>query len=149
MITKLIRVVLFAMVMGFSCTDDNQDSQRSTLSEDLRIEDANSEVDSTFQRCDSVFIATYPGTACCVSGQTRANPGDTVSYHYQINHKDPQMYWEIREGDITIIKGQDTHTVTVQFGPNFTTGIIGCVGSGIKNETRLKCSDRCIVRTPI
>ena len=147
MAAKWIPAILFAMTMAFSCTDGNEDMAQSTVSEELRTEDVKARLDSTFQHCDSVHIATYHGTACCISGPTQAKPGDTATYHYQINHKDPKiMSWEIREGDITIIKGQDMHTVTVQFGPNFTTGIIGCVGSGIKDGVRNSCSDRCVVQ---
>jgi hypothetical protein len=148
MVRKLIPAVLFAMTIAFSCTDDNEDNVQITLSEEPTVENVIAKVDTTFQDCDSVYIAAYHGTACCISGPTLASPGDTVTYHYQINHKDPQMSWEIREGDITIIKGQDMQTVTVRFGPNFTTGVIGCVGSGLKDGIRNKCSDRCIVQTP-
>jgi hypothetical protein len=147
MMTKLIPAVLLVMIAAFSCTDD-KDTVQITPTEEETQKNVTLPVDSTFQHCDSLSIATYHGTACCVRGPMRAKPGETATYHYQINHKDPQFSWEIREGDIAIIKGQDTHTVTVQFGPNFTTGIIGCVGSGLKDGVRNKCSDRCVVRTP-
>jgi hypothetical protein len=77
-----------------------------------------------------------------------AKPGDTVRYHYQMNHRDPLISWQIVEGDIAIIAGQNTHTVTVKFGPDFTTGTITGVGSGIKYEggtTRNSCWNRVIV----
>jgi hypothetical protein len=147
---RWIPVALFGMTMAFSCTDGDEHNTQRPVSEELRTEESIERLDSTFQHCDSVYIATYHGTACCISGPTQTKPGDTVTYHYQINHKDPKMVsWEIREGDITIVEGQDKHTVTVQFGPNFTTGIIGCVGSGIKDGIRNSCSDRCVVRAPL
>lgn len=102
--------------------------------------------DSTFQSCDSVYIATFYATACCVSGPVVAKPGDVFQYHYQINHTDAQVLWQVLEGDISIIAGQGTHTVTVQFGESFTTGIIFGDGNGLKDgQWRLRCTDRAIV----
>ena len=77
-----------------------------------------------------------------------AKPGDTLQYHYQINRSDLLISWRILEGDISIIDGQDTPTVTVVFGTNFTGGIVFGDGSGLKrtvNPVRLRCTDRVIV----
>jgi hypothetical protein len=151
MVTKWIATILFATIMILSCKDDTERKEGSHHSsrEQLRMDNPLTSVDSSFQNCDSVFIATSPGTACCMSGPALAKPGEIVTYHYQINHQDPQMSWEIREGDIIIIKGQDSPTVTVRFGPTFTGGVVGCVGSGIKEGVRLECSDRCVVNSAL
>jgi hypothetical protein len=147
MMAKLIPVFLLATMIAAGCTDDNKENSQSNVTTIVQTAQGIG-LDSTLQLCDSVFVATYPGTACCVSGTKVAKPGDTVSYHYQINYPDPEYHWEVREGDINIISGQDTQTVVVQFGPDFKGGVIGSVGSGIKEGTRLSCSDRCIIRTP-
>lgn len=106
-------------------------------------------VDSTFQSCDSVFIATYPGTACCVSGLRVGKPGDIVRYHYQINFPDAHVLWKILEGDISIISGQDTQTVTVQFGSTFSKGVVYADGDGLhvfqNGSTRIRCTDRVVI----
>jgi hypothetical protein len=116
--------------------------------------DAGVRIGSAYSECDSLFIATYPGTACCVSGSLQARPGDTIEYHYQMNRDYPEIQWEIRSGDITIEKGQDTHTVTVKFGPSFTKGEI--VGLGIATvpvaysdtTTTIACSERIRIANP-
>lgn len=122
------RLIVFCLVMtlAFACLEDDSpkepanDEQESenTLKSDML------KVDASFRYCDSVAVVTSSGTSCCVSGPTIANPGDILEYHYQINQLDPQIYWEILQGDIVIIGSQDTHTVTVKFGPNFISGSI-------------------------
>ena len=149
MVAKFIPIGVFTITMALGCAENIDSDIQTDLNEAFSAEDFSSNVDSAFQDCDSVYTATYHGTACCISGATEARPGDIATYHYQINHKDPQMSREIREGDISILTGHNAPTVTVQFGPNFTTGIVGCVGSGVKEGFRLECSDRCIVQTPL
>jgi hypothetical protein len=134
------------LVMMFGCDDDNRTAD--VIPEPETEEDKDTlTVDSTIQQCDSVFIATYSGTACCITGSMVAKPGDIFRYHYQMNHRDAQVTWFILEGDISIIDGQNTHTVTVQFGKDFTSGVINGQGYGIKRDDapRLRCSDRVVV----
>jgi hypothetical protein len=150
MATRSICLVLLVLIMA--CTEDDgingltgeQGTAYDTL--DLGSNDT-LKLDSNFQHCDSVFVATYFGTACCTTGPTVAKPGDTVRYHYQMNHRDAQVSWQILEGDISFISGQETHTVTVLFGPNFTTGLIIGEGNGIKydDSPRLKCAERVVI----
>jgi len=152
MAAKLISPFLLVLILALSCAEDDvanalmqeQETETDTLNVDS-IDALN--LDSTFQHCDSLFIATYHGTACCISGPTVAKPGDILRYHYQMNHKDAQVSWQILEGDMSIIAGQDTHTITVRFGPDFTTGLISGRGNGLKEKenVRLECYDRVIV----
>lgn len=101
-------------------------------------------IDSVFH-CDSLSIQTPIGTACCISGPTKVKPGDIAIYQYQMNHQDPSAEWVILEGDISILSGQDTRTVTVQFGPDFRGGTIQCFGFGYKDGDKLICNDRILI----
>jgi hypothetical protein len=145
MVTRLI-LLFIVLAMVFSCSDDSRPNEVPRLA--WKTGGPALSLDSTFQSCDSVFIATFPGTACCVSGPTVAKPGAVVRYHYQINYSDPHVSWQILEGDISIIAGQDTPTVTVLFGANFTTGIVFGDGNGIPQNitSRQRCTDRVIVK---
>lgn len=134
----MVFVLLIHAVMA--CTVDE-----TPIVGDDRIESKKetSQLVTNFQDCDSVAVATSIGTSCCVSGPTVAEPGDTLKYHYQINQPDQQIYWEILEGDIAIIKGKETHTVTVGFGANFTSGIIQgrARGDTVNNLPATRCEE--------
>ena len=147
MITRLSFPVVFALTIVVSCADDEHPSELPKEEQEQEMSKDTLKVDSTLQSCDSVFIATRHGTACCVSGPKVAKPGDIFRYHYQMNHSDALVSWQILEGDISIIAGQGTHTVTVQFGANFTTGVIFGDGNGVPKQTplRQRCTDRVIV----
>jgi|GEM_PF-3674603 len=144
MTCKLIFPAIFVSAILFSCMNNGTSPKLPTAQQLSR---KTVQLDSTFQSCDSVFIATYPGTACCVSGPIVAKPGDIFRYHYQTNHSDPHITWQIQEGDISIIAGQSTLTVTVQFGPRFKNGVIIGDGDGISpiGGARLRCANRAVV----
>jgi hypothetical protein len=144
MFTRLIFPVVFALAMVYSCADNDRPNEPK-LEQEVGKDTFN--LDSTFQLCDSVLVATSIGTSCCVSGPAVAKPGDIFRYHYQIKHSDAQVSWQILEGDISIIAGKDTHTVTVRFGANFTTGVVFADGNGVPLDipVRQRCTDRVIV----
>jgi hypothetical protein len=150
MISIMTQRVMFLFVLALgvllSCEERELSNEIPINEQEKELAKGTVNADSTFQSCDSVYVATRSGTACCVSGPVVAKPGDIFRYHYQINHADAQVSWQILEGDISIIAGQGTHTVTVQFGENFTTGIIFGDGNGLKDgQWRLRCTDRAIV----
>lgn len=148
MMQRMMFPFVFVLAVSLSCEDRDVSNELTAAEQEKEQELAKGTVnaDSTFQSCDSVYVATRIGTACCVSGPVVAKPDDIVQYHYQINHADPQVSWQILEGNISIIAGQDTQTVTVRFGDNFTTGIIFGDGNGLKDgQWRLRCTDRAIV----
>jgi hypothetical protein len=140
----LIVPVSFAVVF-WACADGDNHEDLPAVKQETEMHTLNPDPD--FQSCDSVYVATFSGTACCVSGPMVAKPGDIFRYHYQINHSDARVNWQILEGDISIIAGQNTQTVTVQFGEHFTTGIVFADGNGIHKsiQTRQRCTDRVIV----
>src|SRR5689334_15258322 len=140
MMQRVMFPFVFVLAVSLGCEDRNISNELPNVEQEKEQEPATDtvNVDSTFQSCDSVYIATSIGTACCVSGPVVAKPGDIFQYHYQINHADPHVTWQILEGDISIIAGQGTQTVTVQFGDNFTTGIVFGDGNGVQEGWRLR-----------
>jgi hypothetical protein len=146
MVGRILAGLLLATLITFSCREDDDPKDITAEERETESDTVALKLDSNFQHCDSVYIATRIGTACCINGPTVAKSGDILRYHYQMNHRDAKVDWQILEGDISIISGQGMRTVTVQFGPNFTTGIIIGVGVGIKYENIPQlCSDRVIV----
>lgn len=137
MLLKSICPVALALFMLFSCSDEATHEAPETP-----VEESNLDTDSTFVDCDS-FIKEHIGigTACCISGYIVAIPGDTTTFHYQINHPDAKVSWVILSGDISILAGKDSTTVTVLIGPDFTGGILQAYGSGLYDQTRLICND--------
>jgi hypothetical protein len=144
MLEKLIYPVILILLMLNGCADDGSTEVNETTEPETPKEEQDSTivVDSTFHECDS-FISERMGigTACCISGYVVANPGDTANYRYHINHQDAMASWLIIEGDMSILKGKESTTVTVIMGPEFTGGILQALGSGYK-ESRLICNDR-------
>jgi|GEM_PF-2641894 len=66
----------------------------------------------------------YSGTICCVTGSDLVTPGETLSFDYNSNIINPVFTWEVVSGSITIISGENSPTITVEFGNDFTTGMI-------------------------
>lgn len=146
MAARVFASLLLVTLIAFGCTEDDELKKVTEEQEETEDDTVTVEFDSTFQHCDSVYIANRIGTACCISGPMLAKAGDIVKYHYQMNHRDAKVDWQVLEGDISIIAGQTTRTVTVQFGPDFTEGVVIGVGVGIKWEnTPQLCSDRVII----
>jgi len=146
MIKRVGFPVCLALALVFGCENDDSPNEEPKL-EQLKANTL--EPDPNFVTCDSAAMAISPGTTCCISGPVVAKPGDIVRYHYQMNHSDERATWEILEGDISIIAGQGTQTVTVRFGPNFTTGIVHADGDGLHKSiipVRNRCEDRVNVR---
>jgi|TARA_B110000967_G_scaffold174820_1_gene187198 hypothetical protein len=78
------------------------------------------------------YIANYSGTICCITGSELVNPGESLSFEYNSNIVNPVFAWEVISGSISIVSGQNTSTVTLEFGKDFTTGEI--LGKGDGNE---------------
>lgn len=84
----------------------------------------------------------YDGTVCCVSGYSEAAPGEVLNYQYHSNIADATITWTVVEGSMTIIEGQNTSNVKIEFGDDFTYGeIIGLGESDIK-----VCSENISIR---
>jgi hypothetical protein len=135
-------LVLFVLITSvIACTDD--ENTLENVEDQIESNDETSKLLSTFQTCDSVAVATSIGTSCCVSGPTVAQPGDTLKFHYQINQNDQEIYWVILDGDINIIAGANTHTVTVKIGSSFTFGLIQgrAKGDAVNNVPATRCEE--------
>jgi hypothetical protein len=76
--------------------------------------------------CDLNYVENYLGTACCVSGPIQADPGDTLTFNYYSNLGDSSLLvtWEVIDGAIRLIAGQNTNVATFVFGDDFTQGTI-------------------------
>ena len=75
-------------------------------------------------------ISIISGTICCVNGSDFASPGETLSFVYGSNTNNSIYNWTISSGSITIVSGENSQTVTVKFGNDFTNGIINCYATG-------------------
>ena len=76
--------------------------------------------------CNLNYVENYPGTACCVSGPIQAGAGDTLKFNYYSNLEDSGLLitWEVTDGDIRLISGQNTSEATFVIGDDFTNGRI-------------------------
>lgn len=77
-------------------------------------------------------------TTCDISGNSCGNPGSTSVLTYTSDFTPNDVNWSIQSGNISIINGQGTSMVTVQFGSNFNGGSVYAVGSG---NGGIICSD--------
>ena len=75
-------------------------------------------------------ISIVSGTICCLTGSDFANPGETLSFVYGSNTNNSIYNWTISSGSISIVSGENSQTVTVKFGNDFTNGIINCNATG-------------------
>jgi hypothetical protein len=75
-------------------------------------------------------ISIVSGTICCVTGSDFASPGETLSFVYGSNTNNSIFNWTISSGSISIVSGENSQTVIVKFGDDFTNGKINCYASG-------------------
>jgi len=124
---KFIALTILLISSIVACTSENSNDEIN-IDKREKIE------------CDLVYVITYPGTACCITGFAEAVPGETLEYEYHSNMIDPTptIEWSIISGDITIVSGGDSSKVTVKFGDNFTEGAIRAFGD---NHDGKSCSD--------
>jgi hypothetical protein len=69
-------------------------------------------------------------TICGISGPSVGSPKDILTYTYTTDLSNPNYSWNVT-GDITIISGQGTATVTILLGDNFNGGTIQGYGSAL------------------
>src|SRR5690606_27440301 len=114
---KTIYLLLFVFItLITSCSDDDESS-------DNNIKESSELV------CGE-DMSNYSGIICCVSGSELASTGESLSFEYNSNINNPVFTWEIISGSISIVSGQNTATVTLEFGDDFTTGEILGKGDG-------------------
>lgn len=125
----LVFSFVFLFISFLSCSKDDEQSDSQTK-EEIAAQN----------KCEEAInnATTNGGVACCVLGKLKAAPGDTAEYTYNSSFTNKTYNWTIVSGDITIISGENSKTVKVKFGDNFTGGEI--VGLGDNQEGR-KCSD--------
>lgn len=63
-------------------------------------------------------------TCCDIDGRILVERNSTYKYSSTTSYAVSNIEWEILSGDITIVSGQNTNTLTIRFGENFTIGKI-------------------------
>jgi|TARA_B110000902_G_scaffold219926_1_gene254566 hypothetical protein len=113
---KTIYLLLFVFAtLTTSCSSDDESSDNNTESSELVC---------------GKDISIVSGTICCVTGSDFASPGETLSFVYGSNTNNSIFNWTISSGSISIVSGENSQTVTVKFGDDFTNGKINCYASG-------------------
>lgn len=121
---QTIYLLLFVLItFTISCSNDDEST-----------DDSNNETSKLVCGED---ISNYSGTTCCVTGSELASPGESLSFEYNSNIINPVFTWEIISGSISIVSGQNTSTITLEFGSDFTTGEILGKGDGDEICTEL------------
>lgn len=127
---KLLIFTFAILTISFlSCSKDDEQGDSQTKEEIAKQNECEEAINDAI---------TNDSVACCVLGKLQASPGDTIEYTYNSSFTSKIYNWTIISGDITIISGENSKTVQVKFGDNFTGGEI--VGLGDNQEGR-KCSD--------
>ena len=101
------------MTFTISCSNDDESSDNNTESSTLVCGEED-----------------YPGTICCVTGSELASPGENLSFEYNSNTNNTIFTWKIVSGSISIVSGENSQMVTLEFGNDFTDGIVHCESSG-------------------
>jgi len=84
-------------------------------------------------------------TTCDILGNFSPTPGSVVTYTYSSNIAPNVVNWSIQSGNMTIISGQGTRTVTVRLSSNFTIGRIFADGFGGGN---ISCAKSKVIIAP-
>lgn len=77
-------------------------------------------------------------TNCNIPGNSCGSPGGTTTLTYSSDFSPNDINWSIQSGNISILNGQGTNTVTLQLGSNFNGGSVYAIGSG---NGGIVCSD--------
>ncbi|MFA0964102.1 hypothetical protein AB9P05_20000 [Roseivirga sp. BDSF3-8] len=78
---------------------------------------------------------------CSISGSNDAERNSTGNYTMTTELIYPFYNWSIVSGDISIVSGSSSSTVSLSFGPNFSGGIIECEAIGELNS----CAERFVI----
>ncbi len=81
--------------------------------------------------CNLKYINDYGGTTCCISGPILASPGDTLNFQYNSNLPDSGLIvrWQVVDGSLNLLSGQNTQNVKFIAGDDFNGGKISGYGS--------------------
>ncbi|MGB3180981.1 MAG: hypothetical protein WBB45_06305 [Cyclobacteriaceae bacterium] len=77
-------------------------------------------------------------TMCDISGASTVSPNSKEFYTYNYDFPSTDINWSVQSGDITILGGQYSSTVYVEFGYGFTGGTLNAYGS---NDNDINCSE--------
>lgn len=123
--------LLIILVLGviFSCSNDELMTKESTIKEESVIT-GNTNKSASSKSANSALVPTI----CDVLGDEIVSPGSTLVYNYTASFSPiTNVQWSASTG-ISIISGQGTSTVTLQFGVGFSGGTISAIGTGNNNN---------------
>ena len=121
-------LVILIITIGLSCTES--EDQGPVLEDDALESCADTEVNDP----------DFGGTACCIQRNTELDPSAEIVYEYSTNLPNAQTTWEVTSGDIEIVSGGNSPTVTIRLGDSFTEGQITALGTGDRSGIELRCS---------
>ena len=122
--TKIKLWFLVLIPFLFACTEEEINLEQNN---NLQVEElAGTKGDIAFR------------TTCDITGTFCGTPGGTSQLSYTANFLPSDITWSIQRGNISIIGGQGTSTVTLQFASNFTGGSVTALGTG---SGGIVCSD--------
>ncbi|WP_299674862.1 hypothetical protein [uncultured Tenacibaculum sp.] len=121
--------ILLIFILLLSCNSESDDiiiDSNTKISNTVLFE---GEINSSLTKNKSIALPS----GCGVIGENCANRNQILSYTYFSSSPSTNTIWSIVSGDITIIRGQNTNTVTLNFGNNFSGGSVMVSGNGVLN----------------
>lgn len=137
-------ILTFISIVIYSCNSDDLiiDPDSNSIENNIELENDTSN--------------SIARLGCSISGPDCGKANNILTYTYT-NTSSGTANWIVTNGDLTIISGNGTNTISLQFGPLFNGGTISVTGSGIPTCTAilniLKCSngngDNCPCPEPV
>ena len=95
--------------------------------EDIQIDESNLSVE---EQTSSKGVKILQRIGCDITGRLCGSPGGTTTLTYVPEEFEPDnITWSIQSGNVSIISGQGTNTVTLRFASNYTGGTVAAIGT--------------------
>jgi hypothetical protein len=128
---KKINYLILSVILSltFSCETDNSELETIQSEEVFVIGEIGNSSAKSSRNQENKFNKKGL-TDCGTSGPLCAFQNQTLSYTYFTPDINPSITWTVNSGNISIISGQGTNTVTLATGSNFNGGQISVEGVG-------------------
>ena len=125
-------ILLSIIIIIFSCETDNSEFETQQSQEIFVIgEIGNSTAKNNKNQKEGLNNRKLDRVEDCgTSGPLCAFPNQTITYTYFTPDLNPNITWTVNSGDISIVSGQGTNTITLLTGNNFNGGQVSVVGVG-------------------
>ena len=130
---SLIFASLFTLATISACTTNETDSIILQDTADLSCADSKAN------------DPDFDGTACCIQRNSELSASAPIVYEYFTNLPNPDVSWEVVSGDIEIVSGANSSTVTIRLGSSFTGGEISGGATSDDNGFDLVCRDVVVI----